>query len=222
MQVVLSIVFRLGCWAVALWFILYGEQRPAPHLPDAVLAVVPYVPWVDRFNYLAWLFAYVPVALLLLKLEPRRFVRYMVSSGLIALVRAACILATGLGPVRGDDVNATMTDAMRVDAFWELLGTKGFLGSGTITNVYLTKDLFFSGHTATTFLLLLYVWPWPKLRWWMFFAHVVIVASVFFSHLHYTIDVVGAYAITFALFAAREWPVRRWLAEGAAPKRATG
>ena len=32
----------------------------------------------------------------------------------------------------------------------------------------------------------------------------LVVVSVFFSHLHYTIDVIGAYAVTFALFTFRE------------------
>ena len=74
---------------------------------------------------------------------------------------------------------------------------------------YLTKDLFFSGHTATTFLLLLYVWDRPRLRWLALAGHVLVVASVFLAHLHYTIDVAGAYAVTFALFALREgWPAR--------------
>ncbi len=41
-------------------------------------------------------------------------------------------------------------------------------------------------------------------------AHVLVVASVFLAHLHYAIDVAGAYAVTFALFALREgWPPRR-------------
>jgi len=71
--------------------------------------------------------------------------------------------------------------------------------------LYLTKDLFFSGHTSSTFLLLLYVWRYRVLRWWMLTGHVLVVASIFFSHLHYTIDVIGAYAITFSLFALREW-----------------
>ena len=34
-------------------------------------------------------------------------------------------------------------------------------------------------------------------------------AAVFLAHLHYTIDVVGAYAITFAVFVLREGELRR-------------
>ncbi len=74
---------------------------------------------------------------------------------------------------------------------------------------YLTQDLFFSGHTATTFLLVLYVWRSPPLRIAALAAHLLVVASVFLSHLHYAIDVAGAYAVTFAIFALREgWPAR--------------
>src|SRR6185295_12008378 len=96
-------------------------------------------------------------------------------------------------------------DAARMEAFWRLANPFGFFAPGGSAQVYLTKDLFFSGHTSSTFLLLLYVWRYKVLRWWMLTGHVLVVASIFFSHLHYTIDVIGAYAVTFSLFALREW-----------------
>ncbi|MBF5045920.1 hypothetical protein FGE12_26155 [Aggregicoccus sp. 17bor-14] len=205
-----AVAFRLACFAAMVWLALLAEARPAPHLPDALLARVPYVAWVDRWNYALWTVAYVPVALLLLARDARRFCRYMVVSGLLALVRGACILATGLGPTRGADVNAGMDAAARLRAFAHLASPVDVFGSDA-PHAYLTKDLFFSGHTATTLLLLLYVWRFPRLRAWMIAGHVLVVASVFLAHLHYTIDVVGAYAVTFSLFVLCEGELRRLL-----------
>jgi membrane-associated phospholipid phosphatase len=83
--------------------------------------------------------------------------------------------------------------------------------------VYLTKDLFFSGHAATTFLLMLYLWRRPGLRALALAAHLLAVATVLLSRIHYAIDVVGAWGVTFAIYAAREWrpsaspaPPPRW------------
>lgn len=196
-------IFRFLCFAAMTWMALHAEARPAPTLPDAVLARVPYLAWVDRYNYVLWLLAYVPVALWLLGRAPRRFCRYMVSAGLLALLRGVCILATGLGPVRGGDVNAGMDPEVRVRAFWEILSPLGVFVRDA-PHIYLTKDLFFSGHTSTTLLLLLYVWPYRTTRACMLAGHALVVASLFFSHLHYTIDVIGAWAITFTLFVLRE------------------
>ena len=205
-----GLLFRWACFLAMTWMALRAEARPAPHLPDAVLEAVPYVPWVDRLNYVAWVLAYVPVALGLLWHDAPRFTRYMVTAGLLALLRGACILATGLGPVRGPDVNAGMDAATRWLAFQEIASPVGVFWRDS-AHVYLTKDLFFSGHTATTFLLLLYAWRVPVLRWPMLAGHVVVVASVFLAHLHYTIDVVGAWALTFSLFVLREGNVKAML-----------
>lgn len=210
-RVALSFAFRFGCYAVMLWLVLWSEARPAPSLPDAVLNVVPHVAWVDRNNYLLWLFAYIPVGLLLLRANAERFIRYMVTAGLLALIRGLCIAATGLGPVHGADVNAGMSSEARLAAFVQLVNPFAFFSPGGSAQVYLTKDLFFSGHTGTTFLLLLYVWRYPRLRKVMLVGHVLVVASIFLSHLHYTIDVIGAYAITFSLFVVREGKVRKLL-----------
>ncbi len=216
-RVVLSFAVRVGCYAVMVWVLLWAEARPAPgQLPDAVLERVPYVPWIDSHNYLLWLLAYVPVGLWLLWTDAERFIRYMISAGLVALARAACVVATGLGPVHGADVNAGLSDEARLEAFWRIANPLGFFAPGGSAQVYLTKDLFFSGHTATTFLLLLYVWRFPKLRAVMLAGHLAVVASLFFSHLHYTIDVIGAYAITFSIFFLREGEPRRLLHGGSA------
>ena len=43
-------------------------------------------------------------------------------------------------------------------ALLELVSPWQVFANGTRWRAYLTKDLFFSGHTATTFLLVLYAW----------------------------------------------------------------
>ena len=200
-----SSLFRVSCYVAMVWMALLAEVRPAPGpQPDVLLDLVPFVPTVDQYNYLLWLVSYVPIALWLMVTDAERFSRYMVTSGFLALIRGVCIWVTGLGAVTGKDRHAGMDDGARWEAFLHLATPFGFFDTEAGARVFLTKDLFFSGHTATTFLLLLYVWKFPKLRAAMLVTHVLVVASVFLAHLHYTIDVIGAYAITLSLFTLRE------------------
>lgn len=63
----------------------------------------------------------------------------------------------------------------------------------------LTKDLFFSGHTATLFMLFLVVES--KRMKYIFLASVVIVSiSIILQHVHYVIDVFVAPFFTYAVF----------------------
>jgi len=190
--------------AAAVW----AERRPAPGgLPDLVLGALPYVGWVANANYLLWLAVYLPLAVALLLAEPGRWVRYMVTGGLVSLARGATIALTGLGPPDPAHAGAGLAGRSAREAFLEILSPWGVFARGS-AQAYLTKDLFFSGHTATTFLLLLYLWPHRRLRWIALAAHALVVASVLLSRLHYTIDVVGAWAVTFAVYALREWTPR--------------
>jgi hypothetical protein len=208
-RVALALAFHYACFATMLWLTLLAEARPAPSLPDLLLPHVPYVAWVDRYNYALWVVAHIPFALYLVWRDRERFVRYSVTAGLLALVRGLSILATGLGPVRGADINAGLDAEARWRAFWEIVFLRGVFTDNT-PSLYLTKDLFFSGHAATTLLLVLYVWPRRELRWAALVGHVLVVLSVFLAHLHYTIDVIGAYAVTFSLFVLREgWSTHR-------------
>ncbi len=205
---VAGLSFRYACHAAMLLMALLAERRPAPSLPDAVLSVVPYLPSVDRWNFLIWLACYLPPALALALVDFKRFLRFLAAGGLLSLLRGLCILATGLGPVHGQDVNAGMSLSAVFATWFQLLNPLASL-IGQAAQVHLTKDLFFSGHTATTFLVVLYAWRHPRLRWWAVAGHLLVVATVFFSHLHYTIDVLGAYAFTLAVYAIFEWRPRR-------------
>lgn len=216
--VVVALLLRAACYAAMTAAAVWNELRPAPTLPDAVLAQLPYVEWVARGNYLLWLGIYLPVAAALLWNCPRAFVRYNVTGALVSLARGATLLLTGLGAPDPLHAGPGISGHSPWQAFVELLSPWQVFAHGSM-GAYLTKDLFFSGHTATTFLLVLYVWRWPRLRWPALLGHALVVASVFLSHLHYAIDVVGAYAVTFALFTLREgWPATA-PAPAAAPRR---
>lgn len=199
--------FRLGCYAIMTALALWNEYRPAATVPDVLVSAIPYVAWVDRLNYLAWLLLYVPLAAAFLLGDVERWARYMVTGGLVSLARGVSIAVTGLGPPDPAHTGDGLAGRPYFEAFLDLLSPVGVFANGT-ARTYLTKDLFFSGHTATTLLLALYLWRYERLRWFAWIAHVVVVATVLLSHLHYTIDVLGAYAVTFAIFAAREWAPR--------------
>ncbi len=203
----LAIAFRYACYAAMTALALWNELRPAPSLPDLLLEHVPYQAWIDRLNYVAWLGLYLPISAAFLVLLPRRWVRYMITGGLVSLARGLCIAATGLGPPDSAGAGAGLGGRGFWEAYLDLLSPIGVFAHGS-ARAYLTKDLFFSGHTATTFLLVLYLWDRPRLRWLALAAHLSMVATVLSAHMHYTIDVLGAWAFTFALYAAREWRPR--------------
>ena len=198
-------LFRWVCFAAMILLALHGESRPAPRVPDLLIDSVPYVEVVDHWNYRFWLVAYGSMGLALLAVSPVRFCRFLITGGILSLIRGVCILLTGLGPVRGvdDNVERLAEAGMLWTAFFELIDPTGVLVRKS-AHLYLTKDLFFSGHTATLFLVTLYLWPWPRLRWTSMVLHFAVVATLLFGHIHYSIDVIGAWAITFAVFVLRE------------------
>lgn len=69
-----------------------------------------------------------------------------------------------------------------------------FLGGGN------SGGLFFSGHTGVPFLLTLIFWDNKILRWGFGVISIVLGTAMLLGHLHYTIDVVGAFFITPTIF----------------------
>ena len=212
--------WRYLCHAIMLFLALLNEPRVAPQLPDTILSLIPRSDLIDVYNYHIWVVCYLPVALWLWRKDRDAFVHFLYVGGLLSLLRGVCIGMTGLGPVHLSDVNAGITYAEVVKAWVVLINPFSTL-MDQAAHVYLTKDLFFSGHTATTFLLWLYCRRHKTLGRVALAAHLIVVSTVFMSHLHYTIDVIGAWAITYTLFKQTEkvkWP-SAWQTSKSSPER---
>lgn len=202
-SVALAIVWRYACHAAMLGLSLLTEGRPAPHLPDTVLDRLPRVAWIADYNWWLWVACYIPPALLLWRRDRQAFLRFLYIGGIVSLLRGLCVGLTGLGPVDGPDVNAGLRGEALFHA-WILLINPFSTLFGNAAGIYLTKDLFFSGHASSTFLL----WLYCRGKGWLgslaLAAHLVTVAVVLLAHLHYTIDVVGAWAVTYSIYALTE------------------
>jgi hypothetical protein len=203
-----ALLWRYGCHAAMLGFSLVNERRPAPSLPDTLLAHLPRIPWIATWNYWLWLVCYVPAALWLWRRDRPVFLRFLYLGGWLSLLRGVCVGITGLGPVYGPDLNAGISWEALLPAWLALVNPISAL-AGPAPQLYLTKDLFFSGHVSSTFLLWLYCRGKGSLGTIAGVGHAGTVAVVFLSHLHYGIDVVGAWAVTFSVYVLAEgWRAR--------------
>lgn len=67
------------------------------------------------------------------------------------------------------------------------------------------NDLFFSGHTGLPFLLALLFWKEKPLRYIFLTASVIFGLAMLLAHVHYSIDVFGAFFITYAIYDLAVW-----------------
>jgi hypothetical protein len=202
-SIALGIAWRYVTHAAMVAAALWNEARPAPSLPDRVLDLVPRVDWIARANYWLWLAAWVPLTVALLVRCRGEGLRFLWVGGWVSLARGACVVMTGLGPVDGVDRNAGAAAGELFAAWWAIVNPV----SARFTeapHVALTKDLFFSGHVATTTLLWLYCRGDRALGRLSLLAQLATTAVVLLAHLHYAIDVVGAYAIAFSAYVLAE------------------
>ena len=152
-------------------FLDWVERRPGVTLPDPVLALFPAVnlTWVTFLIIYAGIIA----GLLVLMQHPRRLLLVFQAYVVLAIFRMAAMYLAPLEPPPG-------IIELR-DPFVE------FFGAGKP----FTRDLFFSGHTSTTFLLFLVI-PGGRLRIAYACATLLVGLCVVFQHVHYTVDVVAA------------------------------
>jgi hypothetical protein len=196
------LALRYLCHAIALLLILPHEMQPGSQLPDLLLRHMPYVDWLARWNYVIWLLCYVPPALWIAFKDRQLFLRLVITDGALALVRGLMIPLTGIGPVMGVDINAMHPFAVW-PALLAILNPLTAIGRNSAA-VYLTKDLFFSGHIATTFLLYLFGRRFGKAGHVLLALNLLTLMVVLLAHLHYTIDIIAGYAVTYGLFRASE------------------
>ncbi len=179
-EAVLTPIGLVVVLAVMARFLNWVELRPGVVLPDPVLAVLPprNVTWVT--------FALVYTGILgsaaLLLPYPRRFLMGMQAYSLMVLMRMA---AMSVAPLEAPPGMIILKDPLV-----EVLGT----------GQALTKDLFFSGHTSSLFLMALMA-PSRATRRFFLACTAAVAACVLVQHVHYTVDVVVAPLFAYASYA---------------------
>ena len=213
-----------------------GEGVRGPTLPDRLHE------WIEPrrefaiWNNQIWIFELFFVLILFSIFRRREAINYLRVGGLVSIIRGVFIFLTSLGPT---DIfsnsqfipDMSLTPEYLLNFYIPIGGI--FFGEKTV--FYLTQDLFFSGHTASTFLFLLIydgtansiffhrhgdkstVFLQNNSHKQRFFRNSIYkkidyifillllfhLQTVFFlilTHEHYSIDILGAYFIVYAIY----------------------
>ncbi len=115
--------------------------------------------------------------------NPALFLTFLIGYGLVTLCRFFTIYFFPLNPPPG---LVELTDPI----------SNAFYGDR-----FVTKDLFFSGHTSSVFLMFLCLQK-PADKWFALVATLLVGAGVLIHHVHYTIDVLAAPVFTWLVWLA--------------------
>lgn len=178
-RLVATIAGLVAVLSVLTRFLDRVEGRPGVFLPDPVLALVP-------ARDLTWLiFGLIYAGLLYgvarLSREPLLLVATLQAYVVMVLLRMAAMWVT---PLEAPPGMIPLEDPL-VRLF----------GQGRL----LTKDLFFSGHTSTLFLLSLAV-PGRRSKAFFLFCTAAVAGCVLWQHVHYTVDVLAAPLFAYASY----------------------
>jgi hypothetical protein len=136
--------------------------------------------------------------------------KYLLVGSIVSLVRGIFIFMTSLGaplavresiPIEIQNIkieDITLKFLLKQWIPFEIFTNEKFSG------FYLTQDLFFSGHTASTFLLLLCLEKKNFIFYIFLLFHINTVFFLIITHEHYTIDILGAYFITYSIYIFME------------------
>jgi hypothetical protein len=158
---------------------IYATERASNPVTDIILSNTPVYDLDGVFIYGSWALAAFITALCFR--HPHKSPFILKSISLFVLVRAVFISLTHLGP---------FPHAIAIDP------------QSYIRYFVFGGDLFFSGHTGLPFLMALIFWKDKRLRYAFLAASAFFAVVVLLAHLHYTIDVLSAFFITYGIFHA--------------------
>lgn len=160
-------------------FLLYNELRIGTTLYDPVLNLYSPV----NVTWITFLIIYIGliIAINYLLKFPELLTLGFLAYSITALMRLIAMYTLPLSP----PVNMIPLN----DPFVQLFGTGNIL----------LKDLFFSGHTATLYLLYLIIEN-KRLKVLFLFLTVAVAICVLIQHVHYTVDVLAAPFFTYGSF----------------------
>lgn len=170
------LILILTCYPT---FFQYIEQRNGPIINDAILKLLsPHDLSIPIFIFI-WSSA---LCMLFTSIKhPDIFLVFLIAYVLLSIFR---IISISLFPLQAPLGIVALVDPL----------SNHFYGPH-----FITKDLFFSGHASTLFLIFLcqrHTW----IKYYTLLASLVVGVLVLFQHIHYTVDVFFAYPFAYLCF----------------------
>lgn len=179
MTVITGAILLLASLVINYLATMYASERVSLPVTDLILSNIRVFD-VDFVIIWGAVFLILFTAIVTLY-HPQKIPFILKSVALFVIIRSVFISLTHLGPFSPQ----VAIDPIRIF---------NYLGFGT------TADLFFSGHTGQPFLLGLIYWDNKILRNTFFAISAILATSVLLGHLHYSIDVLAAFFITYTIF----------------------
>lgn len=165
-------------WAADHRVLPTGSDWLLNHLP--VMNVLPVLSW-------GWLGLHVFAGAAAMAYYPRRMPFLIFLLSLFIAIRSVFVFLSPIGAPTG------MVDMRQFD----------FLFSRTMGTYTFTNEFVFSGHTGIPFLFYLFFESF-RLRVVMLLGSLTMGVCVLLSHNHYTVDVLGAFFVSYAIFVLAE------------------
>lgn len=179
----LSGLFLLAISLLVQFFVTeYVERQVSSPVTDIILSNTRAYDVGGIFVWGSVLLTVITAFIILIKLNYAPFV--VKSIALFTLIRSVFVSITHISP---------FPTRIVIDS--------AFFTREAFSGIFTGNDLFFSGHTGTPFLLALIFWENKILRTVFLSFSVMFAIVVLLGHIHYSIDVLSAYFITFSIFS---------------------
>jgi hypothetical protein len=189
MLAVTAVAF-IGLLVFISYFQIYIENRSGVAFEDPITSAIPAIS-LDTLTFVAIYLAHIVAVWLTLK-NPRQFLTFLLGELLVYIFR---VVAMYLMPLDAPYGTIVLYDPFLI-----------WFGGGEI----ITKDLFFSGHTATTFMAFL-ITTNKKAKIFVFLMLILVVCGVLLQRVHYTVDVYAAFFFAFTAYKMAKYFVSKLL-----------
>lgn len=182
MSLFASFGMLIGALVINIFAGIYATDHASSAVGDIVLSNIP-VMNVDNFFVWGPITFWVIISLFYLK-EPARIPFWLKSVALFVFIRSIFITLTHIGP---------FPDHIPIDSFSFNNHFNFFIFSSG-------ADLFFSAHTGLPYLNALVSWNNLRMRVFCILGSIFFGTVVLLGHLHYSIDVMSAFFITYTIY----------------------